>query len=225
MNRRFAISDIHGCFKTFKNLLLRLELEKVDEVYLLGDYIDRGPDSCKVIDLILEYQALGFSFTCLRGNHEQLLLKGLDGDPYMMDVWLRNGGLDTLHSYNITVPEKIPEVHLQWIRSTRFFLELPDYWLVHAGFNMEQDPFTEDTEAMLWIRKFIPQLDKLSHKPVIHGHTPIPYSEMLSGLESLSIQGKLSIDNGCVYKSKKEAGALVALDLDARIVHRLPNEE
>jgi fructose-1,6-bisphosphatase len=57
--RQFAISDIHGHLKTFQALLKRIDFTVHDELYLLGDFIDRGPDSKGVIDHIEELRATG----------------------------------------------------------------------------------------------------------------------------------------------------------------------
>ena len=70
---KFAISDIHGCAKNFKALLDRISLSLGDELYLLGDYIDRGPDSKGVIDHVWQLQKTGHTVHCLCGNHEQRL--------------------------------------------------------------------------------------------------------------------------------------------------------
>ena len=69
--RRFAISDIHGCARTFEALLDRIAFTSQDELYLLGDYIDRGGDSKGVLDLIFRFQKEGYAVQCLLGNHEQ----------------------------------------------------------------------------------------------------------------------------------------------------------
>jgi serine/threonine protein phosphatase 1 len=224
MGRRLAISDIHGCCKTFKQLLKQLELTSHDSLFLLGDYIDRGPDSKGVLDHILELRGAGYSVRCLRGNHEQLLLKGLQGDDYMLNVWQKNGGLETLNSYNLYDPEKIPDAHYDFLKSTEFYIELPDYILVHAGLNMEILDFRTDTDAMMWIRKFEPIPEKIHYKPVVHGHTPISIADILNGVERIAENYRLDIDNGCVY-SRKGGGGLVAFDLDTRQIHRTQNCE
>ena len=75
VKRRFAISDIHGCLKTFKQLLETIGLEKSDELFLLGDYVDRGPDSMGVVRYIQHLIVEGYFVTCLKGNHERHLLE------------------------------------------------------------------------------------------------------------------------------------------------------
>lgn len=76
--RTFAIADIHGCYSTFCALLDQIMLTREDELYLLGDYIDRGPDSKKVVDLIIQLQADGFAVKPIMGNHEQMLLDSIE---------------------------------------------------------------------------------------------------------------------------------------------------
>ena len=71
---KYVISDIHGCIRTFEALLKMLHFSISDELYLLGDYIDRGPDSKSVLDLILSMRNKGYKIAALRGNHEELLL-------------------------------------------------------------------------------------------------------------------------------------------------------
>ena len=97
MPRRFAIADIHGCAQTFNQLLEKLELEKQDQVYLLGDYIDRGPDSKGVLDAIMNLIAAGYSIRPLLGNHEKLFInafKNLEDCNH----WRLYGAPDTLKS-------------------------------------------------------------------------------------------------------------------------------
>jgi serine/threonine protein phosphatase 1 len=75
MGRRFAATDIHGCLKTFRHLVeIELCLRTTDTLYLLGDYVNKGPNSAGVLDYIVQLQAAGFQVHCLRGNHEQELL-------------------------------------------------------------------------------------------------------------------------------------------------------
>ncbi|MEM9260991.1 MAG: metallophosphoesterase, partial [Bacteroidota bacterium] len=71
---RYAISDIHGCAATFRTALKTIAFSQKDELFLLGDYIDRGPDSMGVLEHIWTLQATGYEVTCLRGNHEQMLI-------------------------------------------------------------------------------------------------------------------------------------------------------
>jgi serine/threonine protein phosphatase 1 len=79
-NRILAISDIHGNNKTFLDLLDKIALTKDDELYLLGDYIDRGPDSKGVIDTIWKLMDDNYRVFCIKGNHEEMLFRGIECD-------------------------------------------------------------------------------------------------------------------------------------------------
>ena len=81
---RYAIGDIHGGAKTFCALLEKIYLQREDRVYLLGDYVDRGPNSRGVLDIILKLKEAGFGIFALRGNHEDMLIRQLDIMPRRM---------------------------------------------------------------------------------------------------------------------------------------------
>ncbi|MEI2696537.1 MAG: metallophosphoesterase [Saprospiraceae bacterium] len=154
MARKFAIGDIHGCNKTFKKLLLEvLKLKKQDQLVLLGDYIDRGPDSLGVIQTILKLQNAGYTVHCLRGNHEQLMMDSTTNVTAYFQ-WLFNGGEQTMTSFNKTRFQDFPEVYIDFFNSTKHYLEMDQYILVHAGLNFKNEDLFKDQEAMLWIRKF-----------------------------------------------------------------------
>ncbi|MGB5024587.1 MAG: metallophosphoesterase [Saprospiraceae bacterium] len=154
MARKFAIGDIHGCNKTFKKLLLEvLKLKKQDQLVLLGDYIDRGPDSLGVIQTILKLQNAGYTVHCLRGNHEQLMMDSTTNVTAYFQ-WLFNGGEQTMTSFNKTRFQDFPKVYIDFFNSTKHYLEMDQCILVHAGLNFKNEDLFKDQEAMLWIRKF-----------------------------------------------------------------------
>ncbi len=136
--RNIAISDIHGCCKTFKALVENhVKLTKEDHLYLLGDYIDRGPDSKGVIDYIFKLKEDGFQVTATKGNHEQMLLRAIDGDTNQ--PWYQNGARMTLRSFEATHEDNIPTEYIDFIKELKFYIELEDCFLVHAGFNFERE--------------------------------------------------------------------------------------
>ena len=153
--RKIAISDIHGCNATFKSLLGKLRLSRKDELYLLGDYIDRGPDSKGVIDTILSLQKKGNTVHCLRGNHEELLLWAVEGKGADVDIFLRNGGDATLESFGVQRAADIPQLYLDFIENLPIYIESEEYIFVHAGleFTKGKNPFVH-LEKMIWIRNF-----------------------------------------------------------------------
>lgn len=209
--RQFAISDIHGCVRTFKKLVLdEIKLSKADTLYLLGDYINKGPDSKGVIDFIFELKNKGFNLHCLRGNHEQYLIDGL---MYSWEeiAFLNRGGRETLTSFGVDTIRDIPKKYLDFIKALPFYIEIEKYLLIHAGLNFDlTDPYKDDF-SMLNIRKMEVDLDKTGGKNIIHGHVPIPYQDIQDSLDFKNHH--ISIDAGCVYDHIPVLNHLVALDI------------
>ena len=209
MSRVFVIGDIHGCCNTFKKLLSeKLAIQKSDKIYCIGDYIDRGNDSKGVIDFIINLRIKGYEVFTLRGNHEQMMLDSII-DQERLDLWIINGGLETLKSFGISSVNQLSHTYLTFLEQTKFFIETNQYIFVHAGLNFRiENPFT-DKEAMLWIRDEYFDKSKINNRILIHGHTPMPF-EYLSKQTNLN---KINIDGGCVYKHKSGFGNLIALSL------------
>jgi serine/threonine protein phosphatase 1 len=219
--RRIAISDIHGCLKTFYALLLEIKFNKQDQLYLLGDYIDRGPDSKGVIDYIWQLQQAGYSIFCLRGNHEQMLIDEINKTNNWYD-----GEPMTLNSFGVHKNEDIPTQYIQWMRQLGYFLEVDDYILVHAGLNFTLENPLEDFHEMLWIRYFQKDIRKewLGKRIIIHGHTPTTQSVIEKNLLSLEDMPALCIDNGCSFLSAG-LGHLIAFDMISRSLYFQPRVE
>lgn len=211
---KYAISDIHGCPKTFQRLVEeKLALKKTDHLYLLGDYINRGPDSKGVIDYILALKGLGYKVHTLRGNHEDLLLEAYD-DPKRHNRFLKNGGKITLASFDAQHVRDIPEVYLQFIRETKFYFEVDNFLLVHAGFNFTaKDPF-KDYHSMMWMRKIKVDKDILGDRIIVHGHTPAKKKKVRDQFKKGKIPQLINIDSSCVYYPKKGC-RLCALELNS----------
>ncbi|NUQ26549.1 MAG: serine/threonine protein phosphatase [Saprospiraceae bacterium] len=229
--RRFAISDIHGCLRTFQCLLDQIGLSKADTLYLLGDYIDRGPDSKGVIDLILQLRKEGHQVVCLRGNHEQMLLNALSKHGLEeLQLWLNAGGAETIDSFHdeLQTDTFLPRPYLAFIRQLDYYALSDDYWLVHAGFNFKKNNPLEDTESMLWIRNWYAQLKPsvLNGAVVVHGHTPTPRHLIEAQVERLDELPVLNIDCGCVYKDRMPGiGFLCAFEMDSRRLFFVENVE
>lgn len=223
MPKRFAISDIHGNAKSFRQLIHQLSIQAKDQLFLLGDYIDRGPDSKGVIDFIWELQAQGVSVVCLRGNHEQLMLEAREQGGRHAQHWInRCGGDTTLRSFGSRATlDSLPERYWDWLRQLPYYHELEDYFLVHAGLNFQTEQPLKDREAMLWIRywydDFVPAV--MGGRQLLHGHTPQDESDIRlrkSRLESFPV---LNIDNGCYQYDKVGRGQLCAFDLNEKQLH------
>ncbi|CAN5158879.1 metallophosphoesterase family protein [soil metagenome] len=222
MPKRWAISDVHGCAKTFKQLLDRLELQPDDYLYLLGDYINKGPRSKKVLKTIIKLKEDGHKIRCLMGNHEDLLLRALE-DPLLIPMFNQHGGKETLKSFKVKSINDIPTEYINFFHSLEYYIELEDFVLVHSTLNfLDKNPFT-DRHAMLWTKgnRIIPA--KIQYRRIIHGHTPTKLNVIKNGLKKPKNYA-LCIDAGCVYNGE-ELGNLVALNLDTFELLVQKNEE
>jgi serine/threonine protein phosphatase 1 len=177
--RRFVIGDIHGCAKALRSLIETIQPQIDDEIILLGDYIDRGPDSRNVIQQILELRQR-CHVVALRGNHEIMLLGvtlgGLDDT-----VWLENGGNATVTSYGGSLA-KIPAEHLDFFQKLEPYHETGDSIFVHAGYHPQRDMHAQDSATIYWNHLPYPlPAPHKSGKRVIVGHTPQPSGQILNG--------------------------------------------
>lgn len=214
--RRFAISDMHGCALTFKALLDQLELSEGDQLYLLGDYIDRGPDSKGVIDTIWELQERKIAVFCLKGNHEDMLLKARY-DFEQLQLWKVNGGIIAMESFGVSSPNEIGKKYWDFLESLEYYFEVDDYLFVHAGLNFDMPNPLDGKFGMLWIRNWYPDINYqwLGDRIIIHGHTPTQRKTILADWENMEKNQFLNIDNGCFFNRQGDSfGHLCAFDLD-----------
>ena len=211
MSRIIAIGDIHGCVNTFQKLLDEINIRKSDTVYCIGDYIDRGPDSKGVIDLILDLRKRGFRVSTLRGNHEQMMMESDAKRTDFMD-WYINGGDTTLESFGVASFHDFAPEYKDFFKRTRYYFESGPFIFVHAGLNFGPEDLFEDRDAMLWMRNIAIDKKKLGDRIIIHGHTPRPLEEIVNPERD----DVYNLDAGCVYKDRPGHGYLVALNLTER---------
>lgn len=219
--RKIAISDIHGCYLTFKKLVRDVvQLTKEDELYLLGDYVDRGSGSKQVFDFIFELQDEGYKVQCLIGNHEEVFLECIKGRGRLAG-WLQYGGRMTLDSFGVNYPTEIPDNYVRFMESLAYYIEVDNYILVHAGLNFGvRDPM-KDTDGMTWSRnwEWNVDMDWLGNRRIIYGHTPNIKSQIESQLGLLQKQQLLNIDAGCYGTNIPGYGHLAAFDMTNEVLH------
>jgi serine/threonine protein phosphatase 1 len=224
--RRIVVGDIHGCNQTFNALLWnQVELTHNDQLFLLGDFVDRGPDSKGVLDTIRKLVKNDFIVFPLRGNHENTLLEYNKEDFRFLKWHLRKN-----NQLNLLKGEKIKRKYKKLIKNLPYYYILNDFYLVHAGFDIKSGNPFENKVAMTEIRNM--QYDALlfENKTIVYGHQPTPLSKIQkSAIERWPL---ICIDNGAVYKGKKkkymatnELGNLVAIDLDTFQLYIQPNIE
>jgi serine/threonine protein phosphatase 1 len=212
MNRLLAISDIHGCYDTFYELVIRkINLVRSDKLILLGDYIDRGDKTKEVLDFIIDLGQKGYDVTPLMGNHEAMLLESyLNND--MIPLWFMNSGMTTLDSFHIQSVNNFETRYIAFFKSLRYFESVAGFYFVHAGFNDRlPDPFT-DTETMIWTAVSQYGHPVFAGKTVIHGHRPKTIDFVRARIAEKS--AVIPIDTGCVYDDEKGYGNLSALEVN-----------
>jgi serine/threonine protein phosphatase 1 len=179
--RTYAIGDVHGRLD-----LLRSAVDAISNhldrpafrVIFLGDYVDRGPDSRGVIDFLMELQKQ-WPVTCLKGNHEELMLQALTNPGGgRLSRWVEYGGGATLKSYGLTPDDDltagVPAEHLRWMSSLPRTTGDRHRIYVHAGLMPGTPVHRQNDQTCLWIReRFLQANAKEFEAHVVHGHTPV----------------------------------------------------
>jgi serine/threonine protein phosphatase 1 len=169
MPRLLAIGDIHGHSEAFKHLLNVIKPAGEDVLVLLGDYINRGPDSKGVIEIILGLRQKT-QLICLRGNHEQMLLNALESKE-SFDFWCECGGDQTLRSYGCAEVKAIPDSVIDFMGGTLLYHETEKCIFAHANVDFEVPMESQSAETLLWRHIEHPPAHQ-SGKVIICGHTP-----------------------------------------------------
>ena len=219
--RRLVVPDIHGCAQTLEELLKhKVKIQPEDQLFFLGDYIGRGPDSKGVLEYIMNLQNNGYNVYPLRGNHEQAFINKAykyNTTSKIMRYAVRENILDLLDEQ-----QRFHNRYLRFFEELNHFYELDKYLLVHAGFNFDHfNPFL-DKEAMLWTRDYQPNEKFLRGKQIVQGHMPTPIKEIMRSIKDKA--PRLILDNGCVFLAKLnnyekgKLGHLLCFDLDTQKV-------
>jgi serine/threonine protein phosphatase 1 len=171
----YVIGDIHGCADLLDALLAAIERHRGGEarrLVVLGDMVDRGPDSARVVATLRALQAREpDSVTCLMGNHEAMMLDTAAGDDPAL--WLRNGGGATLDSFGVGKARSVPMDVLNWLAGLPSLHADARRWFVHGGLVPGLAPERCDLETRLWMREPFLSADYDFGRHVVHGHTPL----------------------------------------------------
>lgn len=224
----FAVGDIHGRYDLLHRMLDAIREDCIENaahdpqrphVVFLGDYIDRGFQSKKVIDTLIDLQdQTDFEPVFLKGNHEAVFLSFLT-DPSVGEKWSNFGGRETLISYGVTPPRdlsdaddwvraqqellnKIPKSHISFLENLVTSYQLGPYGFVHAGVKSGV-PFEEQSdEDRLWIRGEFLNAKQREDLFIVHGHSPVnsPYID----------HRRINVDTGSYYSGRLTAVKLTA---------------
>lgn len=190
--RAYAVGDIHGCLDLLETLLHRIELDIENSapaktsIVFLGDVVDRGPHSAEVVERLRTYSHPRASTHFVMGNHEEVMLRVIDGEKDVLSSWLRFGGAETLKSYGVNprelvkMPDEervaalrsaIPQSHRQFLARFADSISFGDYVFVHAGIRPGIDLAEQSQSDLRWIRDPFLE-DPTDHGfVVVHGHT------------------------------------------------------
>lgn len=221
--RVYAVGDVHGRLDLLDELLGRVEDDILDRpvgkavLLFLGDLIDRGPDSSGVIERL---RTLGDRFPAktgfLLGNHEEVFLRVLEGEPGLAYDWLGFGGDACVESYGVpaaplqamteariaeTLLDAVPREHLEFLRGFGDTFRFGDYLFVHAGIRPGVPVEEQDPHDLRWIRRPFLSDTKDHGVLVVHGHT------ISDGVEERT--NRIGIDTGAY-----QTGVLTAIAVD-----------
>lgn len=211
----FAIGDVHGCVEELEELLGMLPLKDDSTVIMLGDYIDRGPFSRRVLETLMEWRTR-HNFVTLSGNHEEMLREFLDGsNPQRVARFILNGGSSTLADFADEHGEwVVPTSHIKFLEELKLWHETDDHFFVHAGVPdialKELDP-VRDRDELLWIRRSFINSTRKWEKRIVHGHTPVNAVEVSAA--------RINVDTACAY-----GGFLTAIELPSHRIYSVPRK-
>lgn len=197
--RVYAVGDLHGCDDLLAKLLDQIAADDAARgpakttLIFLGDLVDRGPASAQVVErlrlLALERPDTRF----LKGNHEEIFLGAVEGEPKALRLFCRIGGRETVVSYGldpdrydrldyeefaVELKRLVPPAHTEFLASFEDMIEIGDYLFVHAGIRPGVDLDQQRTSDLRWIRDPFLDHERPLAKMIVHGHTISPDVDM-----------------------------------------------
>jgi serine/threonine protein phosphatase 1 len=151
-----AVGDIHGSLRKLAELIARCKRYadgRMITFVLLGDYIDRGPESASVVQYVIDLQSQrSDGVVALKGNHEDIALGVIDGTT-PAGYWTAQGGAATLRSYGVASARELPGAHIDWLRSLPVSYDDGSRFFVHAGIDPQKPLAAQREHDLLWIRE------------------------------------------------------------------------
>ena len=190
--RVYAVGDVHGRYDLFRRLMNIIERDQavrddaLTRIVLLGDIVDRGPDSASMVRGCMKLTAVTDRFVVLKGNHEQMMVEALQGSLFVYRQWLTFGGKETLLSWGVDrevvegpatreslriAAGVVGKDIIQWLADLPLYLRHDDYLFVHAGIRPGVALAKQRADDMLWITDEFLDSDLPHGMIVVHGHT------------------------------------------------------
>ena len=200
--RTIAIGDVHGHLAALAGLLHLIEPTANDTIIMLGDYVDRGPDSRGVLDHLIEL-ADRCQLIPLMGNHEEMMLGACEGRDNLR-FWLNCGGGATLESYGPDLNlDGIPRAHFHFLEQCRPHYEMATHFFIHARYDPWLPLERQDSKTRLWL-----DLDEEIPEPHMNGQIAVVGHTVQRTGRILDLPHLKCIDTGCGF-----GGLLTALDV------------
>lgn len=214
---KYVMSDIHGDFNRFIEMLNKINFSKEDTLYIIGDIVDRGDEPYKILEYIISNKNIHL----LKGNHEMMFEEFYEsGDA---SLWFYNGGQKTYEDF-IKRGYDVYDSIYKYIKNLPFIKVVDNFILVHGGIiiteenkDLDIDSFikTQEEDDCLWDRDFIKNDKKFKDYTVICGHTPVQYFTDRKNNTILKRDNVIMIDCGCgTSYSDKKLGCLRLDDLE-----------
>lgn len=209
MSRTYVIPDIHGRHDLVYAGLTEIAARSKGDtcvIVTIGDYVDKGPQSKAVVELLMSGVGEGASLVALKGNHDALMVDALR-NPSKMAAWIAKGGDAALASYG-GHPADVPQTHIDWLDRLRLMHVDAHRLYVHAGVDPKISLDRQDEEMLLWKRYPKGCPDGFGRLHVVHGHDNCPEGPLLYGgrtnLDTLAWRtGRLTIG---VFDDDKPGG-------------------
>lgn len=224
----YIMGDIHGCITLFEDRLNRVEAHveahveapeiENPKLILLGDYIDRGPQSAQVLERIFDLQVTYPDLViCLMGNHEKMMLEFIDDPVGRGNRWLGFGGNDTLKSYGIKLPgekadvedlteasmaleKAMPDGLQDWLRALPLKFQSGNIICVHAAMDPNNPPEKQSSRVLLWGHRKFMSVARDDDLWIAHGHTIV---------KSASYQNsRIALDTGAYQTGQLSVAAI-----------------
>jgi serine/threonine protein phosphatase 1 len=223
----YAVGDVHGCNDLLKSLQEKIRIDATKHegkkwVVMLGDYVDRGPNSASVLDEMIASEQSELTRYCLAGNHEETMQDFLL-NPHPQHRWLGFGGIETLQSYGIydvpsnrqklkaVIDSHIPAEHLAFLQSLPSLISVPGLCFVHAGIRNGVPLQQQDDQHLLWSRPHEQkQPATLNSFLTVHGHTPVKTVALTAN--------RLNVDTGA-FMSGRLSAVKISRDGDISVIH------
>jgi len=216
--RTIAIGDIHGCLQAFETLLTAIGPQAEDLIVTLGDYVDRGPDSCGVVNRLQQLSQECQTVHVL-GNHETMLLEAFESEEHLR-WWLTCGGAETVASYGGF--EKIPQEHVDFFKACVWSYETETHIFVHANYQPDLPMSEQPEDTMIWEHlNETPPAPHQSGKTAIVGHTPQAARKIFDGGHIVCID-TCCFGGGCLSAYDVDTKELWQADIEGKLI-RSPN--